>query len=337
MSEPGTPFPDRYREWIARNKLIGVEDEPLVRILTERGVPEAVARDEVRAVSAHPYYRAGRPLALALTRMESLLDAYSSLAALSPNYREVERRAGLSPSEFFEQYYSANRPVILQDLARSWKALSRWTFDYLKKTVGDVSVEIFSGRDADRHPGLSRDRHRRRILFAEYVDMVASGRETNDYYLEANNFALRNEGMKRLIGDIELFPGFIDPSQTDGHVDFWFGPAGTVTPLHHDLFNVFLTQVQGRKRIRLIPSFQVHRVYSEHGVWSQVDLENPDYERFPLFEKADIFDVVLEPGESLFIPIAWWHHVRALDVSISIGLDHFVWPNVYPWVPTTEP
>lgn len=333
MAEPGT-FPDRYREWIARHKLIGVEDEPLVQALTERGVDEALALEEVRAVSSHPYFSAARPLGASLSRLESLLDAYSSLAALTPGYGLVEKRRGVSPDEFFERYYSANRPVVLQDLSRNWKALSLWTLDYLKETVGHVQVEIFGARNREMRLGPARDRHRRPILFGEYVAMIASGGETDDYYLEANNHAFRQEGMKRLIEDIELFPGFLDPSNTEGRIDFWLGPAGTVTPLHHDLFNVFLTQVRGRKRVRLIPSWQVHRVYPEHGVWSQVELESPDYERFPLFEKTDVYDVTIEPGETLFIPIAWWHHVRALDVSISIGTDNFVWPNVYPWVDT---
>lgn len=38
-------------------------------------------------------------------------------------------------------------------------------------------------------------------------------------------------------------------------------------------------------------------------------------------------EIVLEPGEVLFIPIGWWHQVEALDFSVSISYTNFVWPN----------
>jgi ribosomal protein L16 Arg81 hydroxylase len=38
-------------------------------------------------------------------------------------------------------------------------------------------------------------------------------------------------------------------------------------------------------------------------------------------------DFVLTPGQALFLPVGWWHCVRALDPSASIGLVDFIWPN----------
>ena len=40
-------------------------------------------------------------------------------------------------------------------------------------------------------------------------------------------------------------------------------------------------------------------------------------------------DFVLEPGDALFIPVGWWHHVRALDVSVSLALNAFQKDNHY--------
>ena len=42
-------------------------------------------------------------------------------------------------------------------------------------------------------------------------------------------------------------------------------------------------------------------------------------------------DVVMEPGEALFIPAGWWHDVRALDVSVSLAINAFARANVYGW------
>jgi ribosomal protein L16 Arg81 hydroxylase len=54
-----------------------------------------------------------------------------------------------------------------------------------------------------------------------------------------------------------------------------------------------------------------------------------DPERLPaeIASQTTLKEFVLEAGEALFIPAGWWHHVRALDVSISLGMNHFAKEN----------
>lgn len=51
----------------------------------------------------------------------------------------------------------------------------------------------------------------------------------------------------------------------------------------------------------------------------QVEVENPDPERFPEFAKAPYLECVLRPGEVLFIPVRHWHYVRSLELSFSVS------------------
>jgi ribosomal protein L16 Arg81 hydroxylase len=74
-------------------------------------------------------------------------------------------------------------------------------------------------------------------------------------------------------------------------------------------------------------------MYHYRNYFSQVDPENVDRDRFPLFRKAKPIEITVAPGEVLFIPIGWWHHVRALDLSISISFSNFRFKNRYPESP----
>jgi hypothetical protein len=40
-----------------------------------------------------------------------------------------------------------------------------------------------------------------------------------------------------------------------------------------------------------------------------------------------VLDVVLEPGQLLFVPVGWWHWVQALEVSATVSFHHFAIPG----------
>lgn len=96
-----------------------------------------------------------------------------------------------------------------------------------------------------------------------------------------------------------------------------------MTPVHHDLTNNFMAQVVGRKQIKLISPLHQPLLYNHLHCYSEVDLDNIDFDRFPLFRQVKIHEVTLHPGELLFLPVGWWHHVRALDASITITYTNF--------------
>jgi len=117
-------------------------------------------------------------------------------------------------------------------------------------------------------------------------------------------------------------------------VNAWFGPAGTVSPLHTDPWHNVLCQVVGRKYVRLYSPFESEKLYprgvEEGGVdmgnTSQVDIaaieEGDDEEvgeAFPLFHKANYVEGILKEGDCLYIPVGWWHYVRSLTVSFSVS------------------
>jgi ribosomal protein L16 Arg81 hydroxylase len=132
-----------------------------------------------------------------------------------------------------------------------------------------------------------------------------------------------------MLEDLLPQPGYLDPKRMLGAVSLWYGPAGTVTPLHYDTSNILFCQVSGRKRFKLISPLYTELLHDTNGYYSLIDAEKPDPERFPYFRDVELHEVEVAAGEALFIPATWWHHVRGLEPSLSLSLLNFVFPNLF--------
>jgi len=325
------PITDEWRRWIANSKFAGAEDQQIVQQLIAHGISPSSAKLEVSSISQNPYFQVGYQLVRSLRKIESHATILAELASLSIDSQSIARISNISRSDFLENYYAKNTPIIINDIAKNWAALSLWNPEYLKDQYGEIEIEVQNDRDSDRLYELNVDQHRQKMRMADYADNVISGGATNNYYMVANNGNLEKTPLCGLLNDVNTFPEYLDPHNTNGNTFFWFGPKGTITPWHHDPINLIFVQIYGRKVWKIIPPYYTHMMYNYRGVFSEVDSENPDYDKYPLFQKIPIIEVTLNPGDAIFIPVGWWHAVKSQDISISMSFTNFVFPNKYQW------
>ena len=321
-----TPVGADWLDWVAENRLLGCTSESMVAAMTARGIAPFDAAAAIAAVQGSPCFRAAERLAQRLRKLESMLTHQHSTWAMAPGSGQVARRVAVTREELLRDHVAASRPLVLTGLAADWPALQRWTPGQLAERFGEVVVEVQSGRESDTDFELNKLRHRSEMPLATLVQRVLAG-AGNDLYLTANNQALKRPGLAPLLADIGSLPDWVVRPALPGAALLWLGGAGTRTPLHHDTLMLLHTQVVGRKLWHLASPLQTPCLYNTRGVFSPVDLEQPDLQRHPAAGAVQVLEVLLEPGETLFVPLGWWHQVRSLDTSVSLSFTNLDLPN----------
>ncbi len=322
---------DFWRQWIAESLLRGFSHESILLTLNKRGFDSQHSTTAIVDMEAEPAFKAARRCQQLHRKLESVVGhVQRTIEASSPRHAQVEKRTSPSREEFVERYVMGSRPVVLTDVTRDWKAMERWSPAAFKDRFGHLDVEIQAERNADRRFDENHHKHSQTVRLGDFVDRVLSGDSTNDYYLVANNHLLRRPEFAPLLADVGSLPAFCNPktlAEAPDRASLWLGPAGTVTALHHDTVMLFHTQIVGRKRWRFVSPLETPKLYNYVQFWSAVNIDKPDLDKFPLFKEVTVLDVVVEPGETIFLPMAWWHVVNSLDVSISLSYNNVDAPN----------
>uniref|UniRef100_A0A0E0LWQ0 JmjC domain-containing protein n=1 Tax=Oryza punctata TaxID=4537 RepID=A0A0E0LWQ0_ORYPU len=169
-----------------------------------------------------------------------------------------------------------------------WPARTKWKdIRYLERIAGDRTIPV-----------------EELITFSQFLErMWSSDCSANLTYLAQHPLF---DQIKELRGDI-MVPEYCNAGGGElQKLNAWFGPDGTVTPLHHDLHHNLFAQVLGRKYFRLYSAIISNDLYPHRE--TMVDLDNIDVNEFPRTRDVEFMDGILEEGDLLYIPPKWWHY-----------------------------
>jgi hypothetical protein len=240
----------------------------------------------------------------------------------------VAERAGVTADIFHSEILPAAQPVVMRGLVSDWPIVAagrtspQALSDYLRRFDRGNSISTMFGP-----PGMGgRFFYNSDLTGFNFKQGTAKLAAVLDYILAyadddpppalaaqsvpigENLSGMQLENRMPLLGDS------VDPR-------IWIGNQ-VIVAAHHDPSENIACVVAGRRRFTLFPPDQVGNLYMgpfeltpAGATISMVSFDEPDLQRYPRFADAMAAAQVvdLEPGDAIYIPYLWWHHVRSID------------------------
>jgi hypothetical protein len=253
---------------------------------------------------------------------------------------EVEEIGPLGPAEFDADVRPRHRPVVIRGAAGQWPLVeagrrsAEAALGYLKARDAGPPTEVMIAPPAEhgrffyrpdmRGFNFRKDRATLSQL-ADHLLRIAGEPEPIGIYAGATATATH---LPRFDAE-NPFPLAAGQQHLQSRV--WLGNA-TQVATHFDLSDNFAVVALGRRRFTLFPPEATGDLYvgplnvtfAGQPV-SMVDPLAPDLERYPRYAAARVLALTadLEPGDALFVPSLWWHHVEATGpVNLLINYWH---------------
>ena len=239
-----------------------------------------------------------------------------------PEYRDV------TPETFARDVRPQNRPAVLRGLVAHWPAVAAASAgapqcaDYLRGFALPVPVTVMhapadiGGRFHYRADLRGFNFARGKASMAEFLDALLAEADCTP----PDAMAMQSQAIPDLLpGFAEANPLALLPASVVPRL--WIGNAITVAT-HNDPKENIACAVAGRRRFTLFPPDQLANLYVgplEHTPAgtpiSMVDPAAPDLHRYPRFAEAlgHAQTAELGPGDAIYLPYHWWHHVESLD------------------------
>ncbi len=262
-----------------------------------------------------------------------------TVPAIVPEWHDVE------PGTMFDEILGSREPALLRGAARHWPAVRAGLqspgamSNYLLGFDAGAAAELMLGEPSiggrffynDDLTGLNFRRQRQPLRDCLRLILEAVSEPSPPaLYVGALPMPQALPGFTR---DNSL--RWLDPRIVPR---LWLSNRVTVQT-HYDLSSNLACVVAGQRRFTLFPPEQFENLYVGPFEFtlagppvSMVRLDQPDEERYPRFREAwrHARTAVLGPGDVLYIPYMWWHHVESLE-PFNVLVNYW-WDDTPAWM-----
>jgi hypothetical protein len=241
--------------------------------------------------------------------------------------RKVEELA-FSSGALDELLKTASTPFVVRGLASGWPLVDRGL------TGGGVAARSYlldHARDRKFEVNIGQPGRGGRLFYDDGMEMnfrmghaaladIFAGIDANENKPDAPVIYLSSINIHDYFSGLHE-ANHIDLGSRHTRDSIWIGTRTRIAP-HNDLPNNLAVCTVGRRRFTLFPPEEFWNLYlgplentPAGRPVSMVDLSKPDFARYPRFHQAlsNAQVAELEPGDALFIPSLWYHHVEGLE------------------------
>ncbi|WP_103069780.1 cupin-like domain-containing protein [Aquimarina sediminis] len=228
----------------------------------------------------------------------------------------ITRVKNISKEEFIEHYYKPQRPVLIEGLTKEWGAYKKWNLDYIQKRAGDQIVPLYDNKPAKDKESVYAPVKKMKLY--QYIELLKT--EPTDLRIFFYNIL---DSMPELIKDFE-YPD-IGLKFFKRLPALFFGGGNSKVFMHYDidLPDSMHFHFHGNKSVTLFSPEQTKYLYkvpfSIHNI-DKIDMDNPDFERYPALQFAEGIQAHMNHGDALFMPSGYWHYIKYLDGGFSMTL-----------------
>jgi hypothetical protein len=228
----------------------------------------------------------------------------------------VPRVKNISKEDFIAQYYKPQKPVLIENLTRAWPAYEKWKLDYIQKRSGDQIVPLYNNEPAKDNESVYAPKKEMKLY--DYIEIL----KTQPTDLRIFFYEILKK-MPELLKDFE-YPD-IGLKFFKKLPALFFGGGESKVFMHYDidLPDSMHFHFDGHKSVTLFSPAQtkyLYRVpYSIHNLES-IDMDNPDFEKYPALQYAEGIQADMKHGDALYMPSGYWHYIKYLDGGFSMTL-----------------
>lgn len=221
----------------------------------------------------------------------------------------------LTEEEFRKNYLQAQKPVVIRGLANNTEAGKTWSIDHFRSKMGEINVGVLDNKNkkAASSAFTHADIH---MKLKDYLDIISKDEHT-DLRIFLFNLFRYEPRLRKEFPCPAIFRGLLSRL---GYM--FFGGKDTTVRIHYDIdmSHVLHTHFGGRKRVVLFSPEYTKLLYClPLNTYSPIDPDKPDLSNYPALQYVKGAEVILEAGDSIFMPAGYWHYMTYLEGSFSVS------------------